>query len=949
MSKQELDLRTKNYRSIPFWSWNDKLDMEQLKKQIHWMHDNGIGGFFMHARAGLQTEYLCEDWMKCIEACAEEAEKLGMDAWIYDENGWPSGFVGGKLLENEEDRDKYILAECGTYDGAATVSYLVTEDELIRVFSGNEEGEYLNLYIHTAVSTADILNPEVVKKFLALTHEKYKEHFGEKFAEKIKGFFTDEPQYHRANTPYTVMVEQYWKEQFQEDILDGLGLLFVEKKGYRRFRYRYWKALQELMLSNFAKTVYEWCDKNHVQLTGHYVEEVSMGFQVMCCAGVMPFYEYEHIPGMDWLAKDTDSELAAKQVWSVASQLGKKQVLTETFGCCGWDVTPRDLRRIAGFQYANGINLMCQHLVPYSERGTRKYDCPAHYSDVNPWVAEDYKSFNDYFTRVGYFLGEGKQHVNVAMLHPIRSSYFDYKRALLDDGFDVVELDEELKRACRTLSSRGIDYHFLDETLLGKYGFVEGASIGCGKCSYEYLVLPTMLTMDKTTEILLRRYVLQGGKLLLLGQKPTLLEAEPYEYKYLNSTVSLEDISLAQPYQVADCNTQLYSTYRTMGEDAYIYVVNASGSESYKQSYNFGSHVKSFRKVDLGNMSDTIVPLDICLNPGEDAFLYLSDKEPKQERQLRTYDLQFTQASVTVSHNYFPIDYIRYSTDGEHYSEPWPCPALFQKLLKERYKGTIYFRYEFEVDTIPEELYLRTEKSNDIAAWVNGKALAEPTLSKGEYIKNYNIKEFVTTGRNYYTVAVDWYNSDNIYFALFGENVTESLQNCIAYDTELQPIELVGSFGVYPTNGYQDNVDTRFVIGEDFYIGKMPDNITEPSVEGFPFFAGRMTLQQKVEFYATDILLHIPGDYHMAYVKVNGIEVGRLMFEQAIDISNAAQLGENDIEVCFVIGNRNHMGPHHCKGDKDGPIIGSDFDFQGGWKEDKHQSYHEDYDIKKLF
>lgn len=37
------------------------------------------------------------------------------------------------------------------------------------------------------------------------------------------------------------------------------------------------------------------------------------------------------------------------------------------------------------------------------------------------------------------------------------------------------------------------------------------------------------------------------------------------------------------------------------------------------------------------------------------------------------------------------------------------------------------------------------------------------------------------------------------------------------------------------------------------------------------------------------------------------------------------------------------------KGDKDGPVIGSNFDFKGGWKEDKHRSYHEDYDIKKLF
>ena len=38
------------YRPIPFWSWNAQLEEEELKRQIHWMDDNAIGGFFMHAR-----------------------------------------------------------------------------------------------------------------------------------------------------------------------------------------------------------------------------------------------------------------------------------------------------------------------------------------------------------------------------------------------------------------------------------------------------------------------------------------------------------------------------------------------------------------------------------------------------------------------------------------------------------------------------------------------------------------------------------------------------------------------------------------------------------------------------------------------------------------------------------------------------------------------------------
>ena len=971
-------MEQKEYRPIPFWSWNDKLELKALKEQIHWMKENGIGGFFMHARSGLQTEYLSEEWMQCIEACADEAQKLGMKAWIYDENGWPSGFVGGKLLKDEKNHDKYIEMKKGAYDAQADVSYLLTKDELVRVPGGTVsvvdeensiglegEEEYLNLYIHFSASTVDILNPDVVDQFLTLTHEAYKVRFGEAFSEKVEGFFTDEPQYYRWATPYTDMMAAYWEQEYGEDILDGLGLLFVEKEGYRSFRYRYWKAMQNLMLHNFAEKIYGWCEENGVRFTGHYVEETYLGWQVMCCGGVMPFYEYEHIPGIDWLGKNTANELSSKQVGSVAAQLGKKRVITETFGCCGWDVSIQDLRRIAGFQYVNGVNMMCHHLVPYSERGSRKYDYPAHYSTVNPWVKEQYRTFNDRYTRLGYLLGEGEKRVNVAMLHPIRSTYFDYQRELESEGLGVQKLEEELSHAYRMLSSRGIDFHFLDETLLAKHGFVNGAQIGCGQCAYDYLVLPSIVTMDKTTEETLRIYVENGGRVLLLGEKPTFLEAEEYTYDYLESNVTLEEICGAQPYRVKDFETEIYSTYRKFGGKELLYVMNSSAVQEYTQSFELGSRAASFVKVNLSediyenisedNFGKSIaggerIPLTITLKPGEDALLCL-DSEPVFEKKEQTlYPLHFENAQVHVKDNFLPVDYISYSMDGEQYSKPWPCAALFQKLLKEQYQGEIFLRYEFEIEKIPKKLYLRTEKSRDLAAWVNGKDLTKTVPSEEDYVNTYDVTDLVQAGRNTYTVKVDWFERQDVYYALFGENVTESLKNCIVYDTELQPIELVGPFGVYPKKDYVQDEDVRFVRGRDFYIGTLPQTIQkEPVTEGFPFLAGEMTLCQKVTFETTDIWLQVPGEYQIAFVKVNGKEAGNLFFNKELDLSQVAKAGENEIEILFVLSNRNRMGPHHLKGNKNNPVDPWSFELNGSWDEDQSNEYHEDYDIKKFF
>ena len=85
------------YRPIPFWSWNEKLNSEETKSQVQMMHQVGIGGFFMHARCGLQTEYMGKDWFNNATSAIDEAKKCGMRPWAYDENGWPSGFGDGKV------------------------------------------------------------------------------------------------------------------------------------------------------------------------------------------------------------------------------------------------------------------------------------------------------------------------------------------------------------------------------------------------------------------------------------------------------------------------------------------------------------------------------------------------------------------------------------------------------------------------------------------------------------------------------------------------------------------------------------------------------------------------------------------------------------------------------------------------------------------------------------
>lgn len=895
------------YRPIPFWSWNDELEPERLRDQIRWMHKCGIGGFFMHARGGLKTPYLGEEWMQCIEACCDEAKKLGMDAWAYDENGWPSGFAGGLLLENMQNRDMYLTQTRGAFDPKADVSYKINENALLRT-AEDLGGEYLNIYMHRSASTVDILNPDVVRKFLDVTHEQYKKRLGSAFSADLKGFFTDEPQYYRADTPYTPMLEDYFRAEYGEDIRDGLGLLFLEKEGYRTFRYRYWLTMQKLMLNAFAKMLYTWCCDNGIAFTGHYVEEVSMGAQLMCCAGAMPFYEYETIPGIDWLGAETDNELSPRQLGSAARQLGKKQTLTETFGCCGWNVTPADLHRIAGFQYACGANLMCHHLIPYSEHGQRKRDYPAHFNPINPWIGTHFKDFNDYFARLGYLLAESEEPVNVAMLHPMRSAYFDYKRGTVD--IPESWLDPSLRSACRTLSGQGIAYHFLDETLLEKHGFVCGDAIGCGQCKYTYLVLPKMLTMGKHTEGLLRKFVENGGKVLLLDEKPGYLEGEKFSYDYLSSNISLADIIAAQPFRVENPDTELYCTYRIYDGKPYLFIQNASAEKAYTQTFRFAQG-SSFIAIDPVTFETKRLPLTVTLGKNESLLLQVSADPAPEAAEKPVFALRFDGAKAKFDNNFLTVDTLCWSEDGENYSEPMLCNELNTLLLQRRYEGKLWLRYGFEIQEIPEKMRIIAEKS-DSEHLVNGqKILFDRTLEEDHCFQSADISKFLRRGENYYETVMNWHQSEATYYALFGEGVTESLRNCIAYDSEIEAVYLAGHFGVYARNEWARH-DEQHLLGSKFYIGKAPQTISETVTDGLPFFRGDLTLTQKVDLIDPNIRLALDGDFLTAKVSVNGQYAGEICFENTVDISRFAKLGENEISVTFCIGNRNLLGPFHA-------------------------------------
>ena len=618
--KKDISKNSITHGSLPFWSWNDRLDENELRRQIRVMKKLGMNGFFMHARCGLETEYLSDEWYSCIRACVDEAKKQGMEAWSYDENGWPSGFAGGILLKNTDNQAQYLeLVKSESYpdyDEALLGVYTISGDTLGKCECDCGAEEYYSVYMRRDSSYVDTLDASVTAQFIAATHEEYKKRIApEDFGTVMPGFFTDEPQYFRTAVPWSKVLPEVFENEYGYSIYSALPAMFIDFNGAEKFRYDYYRLCHLLFINNYIKPIYEWCEANGCRLTGHAVEESTLSGQMWCCGGVMPFYEYEHIPGIDYLGRGLASDIAPKQLGSVCAQLGKKKAISEMFACCGWDVKPVELKRIAELQYAGGVNMMCQHLYSYTERGQRKRDYPAHYSEHNPW--QPYLSdFDRFFNNLGYTLSLGEEYVTTLVIHPIHSAWMRYKRHL--DAVSIEELERKFSDLVGMLSAVQLPYHFGDETMMAQMASVkkEGDSVRLivGGCAYKYVILPFVYTIDSSTEQLLRKFISLGGKVYLYDGRPYAVDGREADLSFLRSNCTFAEISEDRDALLsADIAgvSELRMTVRSTEFGRIFYIVNLS-DRSVKDIRLRINNCGGVVSLDMDNLKEDCVAYTSC-------------------------------------------------------------------------------------------------------------------------------------------------------------------------------------------------------------------------------------------------------------------------------------------------------------------------------------------------
>ena len=960
----------RQYSSGPLWVWNDMLTEAEIRGTLQDLAGQHVKQAWVHPRPGLMTPYLGKDWFRMWRIALAEAERLDMNLWIYDENSYPSGFAGGLVPEAmPEARGQGLhfseAAESGKPAPDMVAVYRLTGDGFenvtgqVRAGQQLPEGRYLTAARRLAPTGGwfggkyyvDLIHPGVTEKFIEITLGAYQREIGQHFGARVPGWFTDEPHLAPAGG---IHWGDYLADEFQErwgyDLMQHLPSLVKPLGDWKRVRHNYQLLLLEKFIERWAKPCYEYCEKNHLEFTGHYWEHGWPG------AGHggdnMAMYAWHQRPAIDNLMNQYSEDVhgqfgnsrTVRELASVANQLGRRRTLCETYGAGGWDLRFEDMKRIGDWLYVLGVNTLNEHLSYITIRGARKRDHPQSFSYHTPWWGY-YHQMADYFTRLSLVLSAGAQINHVLLLEPTTAAWMyqpdESTRKELDaigNGFQ--DMVNRLERA-------QVEYDLGSEDIIARHGRVEveaaagkpAARLVIGQRSYNMVVLPSRTeNLNGPTVRLLQDYLAAGGTLLSCGGPPERVDGQLSERgKKLATAPGWRQ---APPAEVITAMRQqskdglvirrgegdrglLFHQRRRLADGEFLFLVNTSIDD--RSAGVVESQARSVQVWDLQRGTTSPyefatdgegIRFEFSLPPCGSLLLFLAQQPGKSAAAVAAAPVTIQPAGPPqirpLGPNVLTLDFVDVTAAGEALKSvyfykaqqfafarngmarnPWDSAVQFRdELITKKFPPESGFEatYRFTIDDrVPRPLQLVVERPDLYTITCNGKPV---TAEPGQWWldKSFGKIDISAAAR------------------LGANEVTISAAPMTVYH-ELESAYLLGDFSLRPT-------PSGYTIGPPQPLRLGPRDEAGWNRQGYPFYAAGVAYTESFELAEPlgRYRVVLPDWYgSVARVTVNGRLAGTIAYRPwECDVTSAVRPGTNTIEVAVIGTLKNTLGPHHA-------------------------------------
>ena len=906
---------TSEYRGAPFWAWNCKLTREKILEQIEQMKVMGMGGYHIHVRTGMATDYLSDEFMDLVQYTLDSGKEREMLSWLYDEDRWPSGTAGGKVTKNHpEFAAHYVTFSPTPYDpdnipgsGISSVPMIQKEAWQLGSFDvkldadGNlasykmlkdgekAEGDPWYAWVCRAAPSpwfndqpyVDTLNPEAIKEFAKVTHDRYAERFKGDFGGAIPAIFTDEPNFTRKSTlgfaherkpvflPWTPGIDSKFTAKYGEDMVASMPELFwnLPDGKVSTVRYHFHDHVAEMFSEAFCDTLGRWCEENGIMLTGHVLAEPTLASQTGSISEAMRCYRSFQLPGIDMLC-DRHEYNTAKQTQSAARQQGAPGVMSELYGVTGWDYEFRGHKLQGDWQAALGVTVRVPHLTWMSMKGEAKRDYPACIGYQSPWY-DQYALVENHFARVNTAMTRGKANVNIAVVHPIESYWLHWGPSEQTEAIRQ-QMEEHFTSLTETLLFGTIDFDFISESRFPQLCEKGGNPLNVGAMNYDVIIVPACYTLRGTTLERLEAFKKAGGALIFLGECPNLVDAVPsdavlplYEASQRVSFDAASILTALEPYRFLDARVEkgartdnIIYQLREDGDDKWLFIALGKNPGCFDVDED-AQHLRftlagEYKATVYDTQTGGTYPLEVSYKNGKTIFSkmwYMGDslllklecgESDVKGESANVYVpetnpiLFFDKVKVTLDEpNALLLDMAEFAFDDEPYM---PKEELLRadnycrdRLNIPRRKKHVTQPYLIPMQKPEHTISLRftIESEIDVAA---------PLLA-GE---DMDAMEISFNGEKVSTDYVGWYVDKDINTIKLpklnaGKNILE-IKSPIGERTNLEWFYLLGDFGVRVDGAVATIIKPVRELAFGSYVH-----------QGLPFYTGNLTYHLEVE------------------------------------------------------------------------------------------------------
>jgi len=509
-----------NYKPYVRWWWfANKIYEKDIKTQLDWIKNNGFGGVEIawiyatnYENHLVAPKFLSKKWKALVNYATKYAHSINLQCDFTFGTCWP---FGGSMIT-----EKYCARN---FEG-------LSKDRV----NGSwelEPGRILNHLERGALQYYSNIMGQGLKESIKINHCCL---FCDSWEIDINNIWTDN-------------FEMKFQNYYGYDITPFMTNINTEVN----VRYDYRKLIADYIINEFYRPLTDICHKlgalSRVQCHGSLTD-------------LLEAYSTIDIPESESLLFDPPfSQIAA----SAAALTNKIRVSAETFTCL-YGFKPAlymqqeyigDLKLLADSLFANGINFIIWHGMPYFN----ELFYATIYVGPNSSLSPYFNDFNNYLTQVSHLMHQGTTYSKAAVYLPLEDNWMKniYPDNLRRPGgihyFDLRHLT--FPTEVKDYRPLWITYPFLAKSK------VKNSKLYCGTCKFKFLYIDVdWLDIQSLIELL--RIATEGVLICLkrLPKQPGYVKYKEYQI-YLNKLLSLtnvksnlHDLTFGKPLLKSDLN-----------------------------------------------------------------------------------------------------------------------------------------------------------------------------------------------------------------------------------------------------------------------------------------------------------------------------------------------------------------------------------------------------------